>query len=651
MRDLAKEKWADVERQAKMRQSVEAELAISRRSVARPSITRPSMSGNRLDMLRDLDHYLDSHQDGSMGMEEIGMSRRSMQYARHSLAYGEPKSPLQRREDLLIDDRLAKNDGEIFEHTFQQLHGFAADGLRVLLYGHRYMSSEEYRSWKKIHHEAATSFQDRQAKIEQAGELIETNLDLTGATAIEDKLQEGVPQTIEKLRRAGIKLWMLTGDKRETAINIGHSADLIKDYSTVIILSHDDPAMGGLMAERALEISDGLLAHSVIVIDGATLAFVEEDISLKTLFLELAIGADTVVCCRASPSQKALLVKHVRHEVKSSITLAIGDGANDIAMIREAHVGIGLTGKEGLQAARSSDYSIAQFRFLLKLLLVHGRWNYIRIAKYILGTFYKEMFLFLTQAIYQRFVGYTATSLHENWSLSLFNTLFSSLAVICLGAFEKDLNPSTLLAVPELYETSRRGKAFNMRLFLGWVLLAATQAVACFYVAYFAYGSPDSKDLYPFGDMIFTTIVVVVNVKLIFLEMHSWSILNYAAFTISFAGWWTWCLAQSGIFGNEKIYFVKNALTMDFGRDLNWWAGLFITTLSVLLLDVVIQTMRASFCPTEEDCFRELQMDVAGKARLEEEAARKQICFYHLYMILIRTSRAPDWLAGVSERN
>jgi phospholipid-translocating ATPase len=108
-------------------------------------------------------------------------------------------------------------------------------------------------------------------------------------------------------------------------------------------------------------------------------------------FYELAIMADSVICCRASPSQKAALVKSIRKRVKKSITLAIGDGANDIAMIQEAHVGIGITGKEGLQAARTSDYSIAQFRFLTKLLLVHGRWNYIRTCKYTVGTFWKEL--------------------------------------------------------------------------------------------------------------------------------------------------------------------------------------------------------------------------------------------------------------------
>src|SRR5690606_35843151 len=196
---------------------------------------------------------------------------------------------------------------------------------------------------------------------------------LCGATAIEDKLQDGVPEAIDKLRRANIKLWMLTGDKRETAINIGHSCRLIKDYSTITILDKDaDEDLGKKMSAATFEISTGRVAHSVVVVDGGTLAFIDADATLKSLFFDLTVLTDSVVCCRASPSQNAYLVKSTRTKVEGPITLAIGDGANDIAMIQEAHIGVGITGKEGPQAARSSDYSFAQSRFLLKFLHVHG---------------------------------------------------------------------------------------------------------------------------------------------------------------------------------------------------------------------------------------------------------------------------------------
>ena len=297
------------------------------------------------------------------------------------------------------------------------------------------MEEDEYASWKKLFLDASTSLVSRHEMMAKVGALVERDLEFVGVTAIEDKLQTGVPESIEKLRRAKIKLWMLTGDKRETAINIGHSCRLIKNYSSITVLDHETGEVSQRIAAATIDINNGNVAHSVVVIDGFTLSQISSSESLHKLFVSLAVLVDTVICCRASPSQKASLVRSIRYKVHNAVTLAIGDGANDIAMIQEAHVGIGITGKEGLQAARTSDYSIAQFRFLTKLLLVHGRWNYIRTCKYTLGTFWKEMLFYLTQALYQCYAGYTGTSLYESWSLALFNTLFTSLPVIFMGMY------------------------------------------------------------------------------------------------------------------------------------------------------------------------------------------------------------------------
>jgi len=293
--------------------------------------------------------------------------------------------------EAIVDENVAGDESAIIERCLQHINEFATEGLRTLLYGYRFMNENEYQTWKKVYLEATTSLVNRTQLIEEAGDLIEQDLDLCAATAIEDKLQQGVPEAIDKLRRAKIKMWMLTGDKRETAINIGYSCRLIKDYSTLTVLDHELGQVEQSIGAAVLAINRGTVAHSVVVVDGQTLSKISEAETSEMLFHELAILADSVICCRASPSQKAGLVKRIRKRVKKSITLAIGDGANDIAMIQEAHVGIGITGKEGLQAARTSDYSIAQFRFLTKLLLVHGRWNYVRTCKYTVGTFWKEM--------------------------------------------------------------------------------------------------------------------------------------------------------------------------------------------------------------------------------------------------------------------
>lgn len=400
LKDLAKQKSLEVERRIDKRKSMEVQEVIRRNSMHRQSfgksprtslnISRVLPDRDELDLwLRDKDREGDS---SSIDTESI-YSRPSMsiQAARHSLAFGEPKTPLERdKTDQFVDESVALDDGTILERCFTHINEFATEGLRTLMYGYRMIEEEEYQTWKKIYTEATTSLVNRKEKAERAADMIERNFELAGATAIEDKLQKGVPDAIDKLLRAGIKMWMLTGDKRETAINIGHSCHLIRDYSNLTILDKDGAEpLKDVMKAALTSIETQTVAHSVVVVDGGTLTAIDADEELKGIFFSLAVTTDCVVCCRASPSQKASLVKTIRTKVPGSVTLAIGDGANDIAMIQEAHIGVGITGKEGLQAARVSDYSFAQFRFLTKFLLVHGHWNYVRTAKYTVGTFWK----------------------------------------------------------------------------------------------------------------------------------------------------------------------------------------------------------------------------------------------------------------------
>lgn len=536
---LATQKKAEVERRTSMRKSMEAEEALRRRSevyngsprnsmsidLARTSlgaIPRQSSVSNRFHPRRDEVKSWLQERETDVDRKSVDnpgayvSPRASIQLARKSFA-----SVVTDDEDYfenMVDESLAVNETAVFERCFQHIDDFATEGLRTLLYGYKFIDEQDYNGWKKVYHDATTSLVNRQELIEEAAELIEQDFELAGATAIEDKLQKGVPETIDKLRRANIKMWMLTGDKRETAINIGHSCRLIKDYSKTIILDISLGTVEQLIKTSVLEIRNGSVAHSVVVVDGQTLSDLEADEHMSRLFFSLAILADSVICCRASPSQKALLVKKIRHLVNGSVTLAIGDGANDIAMIQEAHVGIGITGKEGLQAARISDYSIAQFRFLQKLLLVHGRWNYVRTAKYVLGTFWKEMLFYLTQALYQRWNGYSGTSFYESWSLSMFNTLFTSLPVIFLGILEQDLSAATLLAVPELYSQGQRNEAFNIPKYFGWMFMATAEAMMVYFMVLSLYAWPAlgrGNGLFAIGELGFTVCVFIINTKLL----------------------------------------------------------------------------------------------------------------------------------------
>lgn len=424
-----------------------------------------------------------------------------------------------------LEEPSVNDESEVFSKCFRHLDEFATEGLRTLVYAQRFVPENEYRVWKANYDAATTSLVDRQDRIEQAAESLEQSFDLVGATAIEDKLQKGVPETIEKLRRANINVWMLTGDKRETAINIAHSARLCKPGSDLFIIDSEKGPLQPQLTALQEDIETATTVHSVVVIDGHTLSVVAQDEELANHFYTVMIMVDSVICCRASPAQKALLVRAVRTKLRRfkgnkrrGITLAIGDGANDLAMITASHVGVGISGKEGLQAARVADFSIAQFRYLQRLLLVHGRWGYIRTAKFILCTFWKEMFFYLPTAQYQRYNGYTGTSLYEATSLTVFNTLFTSLCTICMGVWEQDLMAETLLAVPELYVYGQRNMGLNVGKYTRWMLMAAIEGVVCWYGVWAGYGWINTSVLDPglhaIGTLTFTTGVLYINWKL-----------------------------------------------------------------------------------------------------------------------------------------
>jgi phospholipid-translocating ATPase len=635
---LAAQKAAEVEKRADRRKSMEAQVALARRStqvdrkrsLRRTSLAldgpRRSMSGaSRTPAREEVDNWLRSRERDVelVGEVDNDVIRSSTQLNRLSMAGSEARSSMILEEDDFIEDFVVSDDAAIIERCFQHINDFAVEGLRTLLYAYRFIDENEYSNWKEIYHAATTSLVEREDKIEAAGELIEVDFDLAGATAIEDKLQYGVPESIDKLRRANIKIWMLTGDKRETAVNIGHSCRLIKDYSTLIVLDRELGEVEQHIAAATLTLQSDKIAHSVVVVDGHTLSWIDQAEHLQQLFFDLAVLADSVICCRAQPSQKAQLVKSIRKRMKKSITLAIGDGANDIAMIQEAHVGIGITGKEGLQAARSSDYSIAQFRFLNKLLLVHGRWNYIRTCKYILGTLWKEFVFFLTQALYQRWAGYTGTSLYEPWSLATFNTLFTSLPVLIMGIFEKDLASSTLLAVPELYTKGQSDGGFNLLIFLGWMAMGATESMIVYFSMLGLYGmcQATNSSLFAMGDLDFVAVICIISMKMQLVEMHNKSITAFIAVFLSIGAAFLWNIILAGIYPSTAIYYVRHEWFVGFGRNPRWWLVLIFIVLCVAVLEFGIASLRAAWWPSDVDIFQQLERDQEVKKRFEEASA------------------------------
>lgn len=308
--------------------------------------------------------------------------------------------------DSVIYSRLKRGEqAQLRKSTAEHLEMFAREGLRTLCVARKEISEADYQAWNKEHDIAAGAIVDRDEKLEIVSDAIERDLTLLGGTAIEDRLQDGVPDTIALLGDAGIKLWVLTGDKVETAINIGFSCNLLSNDMDLIVFNVDDenPATAEAELNKHLK-SFGITGSDeelraarknheppgpthAIVIDGDSLKLVLQD-EFRTKFLLLCKKCKAVLCCRVSPSQKAAVVSMVKNGL-DVMTLSVGDGANDVAMIQEADVGVGIAGEEGRQAVMSSDYAIGQFRFLQRLILVHGRWSYRRLAETIANFFYK----------------------------------------------------------------------------------------------------------------------------------------------------------------------------------------------------------------------------------------------------------------------
>ena len=308
--------------------------------------------------------------------------------------------------DSIIYSRLKRGEqSQLRKTTAEHLEMFAREGLRTLCIAQKELNEEEYQTWNKEHDLAAAAIIDREDKLERVSDIMERDLTLLGGTAIEDRLQDGVPDTIALLGDAGIKLWVLTGDKVETAINIGFSCNLLNNDMDLIVFNVQDenPETAAAELDKHLkafgitgsdeELKIARKNHEppgpthAIVIDGDSLRLVLEE-GLRQKFLLLCKKCKAVLCCRVSPAQKAAVVELVKIGL-DVMTLSVGDGANDVAMIQKADVGVGIAGEEGRQAVMSSDYAIGQFRFLQRLILVHGRWSYRRIAEAIANFFYK----------------------------------------------------------------------------------------------------------------------------------------------------------------------------------------------------------------------------------------------------------------------
>jgi phospholipid-transporting ATPase len=535
--------------------------------------------------------------------------------------------------DNVIMDRV--KSGQNFTTLNEHLTEFAKLGLRTLVLAKRMVPASEAKEWIRSFKDAANSIDKREEKLAAIAEKLEVNLEVVGATAIEDRLQKGVPETIEVLAEAGIKLWVLTGDKMETAINIGRSAQLLVDG--MVMIKFESSNADVLNEQMDKNISEfltvgkstfwssavnkmkdplgkkkikfklkDLKSSLAVVVDGTSLITIFDNAKLQSKFLEICKIVRVVIACRVSPKQKADIVRMVKRGVHPRpMTLAIGDGANDVGMIKEADVGIGISGHEGLQAVNASDFAIAQFRFLQKLLLIHGRWNYRRMSKVVLYSFYKNIVFTLTCFFYSFCTGFSGTSLYDDLVMSGFN-FFLGWPIVGVGWFDRDISQRKCEEQPQVYCSGMMNLNLNRLKMAQWIFSAILHAIIIIGIplafevvgtsAWSLNGATTDKEL--FGITVYSLMIVALNAK-VATTTFTWTWISFVQFIILSNGLYlmflfvynTWLESSPSFYGTVDMMFASPV----------FWVLMVLVPSCVVMVDTIAEYWRLEFFPDAID--------------------------------------------------
>ncbi|CAI5508693.1 unnamed protein product [Closterium sp. Naga37s-1] len=539
--------------------------------------------------------------------------------------------------DNIIMDRLG-GSVEAQRHrpiTEQHMCTYAEAGLRTLAIAWKEIGEEEYASWQARWERAKGNVGDvaaQAAELEGLADEMERGLILLGATAIEDKLQVGVPQAIEAMAAAGIRLWVLTGDKLETAVNIGFACRLLRpgmQQHVVFLEDNDrlaadaasagaDPAEFAASAIRAQILSAksaattpgaSLAAPHALIIDGKALAHVLADAALRSDFLRAALACASVICCRVSPKQKAQVTELVGSE-GGMITLGIGDGANDVGMIQKAHIGVGIAGEEGQQAVMAADFAIGQFRFVERLLLVHGAWSYTRITYMIKYFLYKCHTFAFTIFFFNGLAMFSGSPVYVDWLLVMFQVLFSALPVAAVGAFDQDVKAIYHLRYPRLYAQSQRNRLFTVGaigMAMGKGMVQATILFALSFLPLLLSSSgADGRvlDLTAQGSILFTALVLAVNLELA-VTIQYWTLMHHMAVWGSIALWFIFLAIVSYVPATLSASFYGMA-PMLLPRPA-YYLIVLLATVATLLPGFAAASITRYLAPTDVELVQEVQ--------------------------------------------
>lgn len=533
---------------------------------------------------------------------------------------------------------LCAVDAQQRKELDKDLLDLAVKGLRTLVIAQKKIDVGTAEKWLRDYADASSSMEDRAGKLEEVAAEIEQNMELLGITAIEDKLQDEVPEVIADLAKAGIVLWMLTGDKEETAINIGRSCNLVLTDTKLFMLTGikgSTPMKEGMkLYNQMLEtIYKDIQAHwvdgedpknsgyrddggrfvsIVFVLDGPSFAFFDPESEEQTeMFLYIGKAVRSVISCRLTPNQKESVVHLVKTNTKPKATcLSIGDGANDVSMILEADVGVGIYGKEGRQAANNADFAIGQFKFLKRLLLVHGRWNYIRQASVFLYSLHKNAVITMLLFWFNYYTGLSGTSPYQSWIYSGYNAILG-FPIIIYGIMDRDLPADFVEANPQVYATGQTNSLLGQRAVVEWTANAIGYSIILSLIFYYA--MTDSfldQNLYIMGAIMYTGLLLAMQGKVAFLH-HQWAWPQVLFMTLSLIGMFVVYLF-SQLFQIDNFYGAVGPVLLR--EPTFWFMGFLSVPIILLLFEGLWYWVQLFFFPTNQMLYREIQMKVSPAA-------------------------------------
>ncbi|XP_072702817.1 phospholipid-transporting ATPase ID isoform X1 [Ciconia boyciana] len=556
--------------------------------------------------------------------------------------------------DTILLERLHPINQDLTNVTTDHLNEYAGEGLRTLVLAYKDLEEGYYEDWSERLHRASSAAEAREDRLARLYDEVEHDMMLLGATAIEDKLQQGVPETIAILTLANIKIWVLTGDKQETAVNIGYSCKMLTDDMTevFVVTGHTvlevreelrkarekmmdaSRSMGNgfsyqekLSSSKLTSVLEAIAGEYALVINGHSLAHaLEADMEVE--FLETACACKAVICCRVTPLQKAQVVELVK-KYKKAVTLAIGDGANDVSMIKTAHIGVGISGQEGIQAVLASDYSFSQFKFLQRLLLVHGRWSYLRMCKFLCYFFYKNFAFTMVHFWFGFFCGFSAQTVYDQYFITLYNIVYTSLPVLAMGVFDQDVPEQRSMEYPKLYEPGQLNLLFNKREFFICIAQGIYTSVLMFFIPYgvFADATRDDgaqlADYQSFAVTVATSLVIVVSVQ-IGLDTGFWTAINHFFIWGSLAAYFAILFAMHSdslfqMFPNQ-FRFVGNA--QNTLAQPTVWLTIALTTVVCIMPVVAFRFLKLDLKPELSDTVRYTQL-VRKKQKTQHRCMRR----------------------------